>query len=113
MIIQQRKPIFDESYSDNRQLFTWSAVAILSATFFLRYHSFMTLFKHNITNPSTYSETYFNGLQNDMLAFFRALFKLKPQLIFDNCIIYFFQKSKILIYFKHKDLYYNCLSRLN
>ena len=34
MLIQKRKPIFDERYYDNRQLFTWSSVAILFATFF-------------------------------------------------------------------------------
>ena len=30
MLIRKREPIFDERYSDNRQLFTWRVVDILS-----------------------------------------------------------------------------------
>ena len=65
----------------------------------LTHNSFMTLFDHNFTNLPTYSETYLNGLQNDMLTLFGFLFELKPQLIFHSCksIILFFSDIKIYI----------------
>ena len=101
MLIQKRKPIFDERYSDNGQLFTWSTVVI-----FLIFNSFVTLFKHNFTNLSKYSKTYLNGLQNDILLnSFGFLFELKPQLIFHSYkICWVSLKSKKLIYMLKKKL---------
>ena len=58
MLILKKEPIFDEREFHNWILFTWSAVAILSAEFFQIYNAIVTLYKHNFTNSSTYSETY-------------------------------------------------------
>ena len=92
MLIQKKEIIFNERYSDNLKSFAWSAFAISSAAFFLIYNAFMTLFKHNFTFFSTYSDTYINGLQKCILSFFKFLFYVKPQLIIQCSKIRFSQK---------------------
>ena len=104
MLIQKKEPIFDERYSDFSKSFAWSAFAILPAAFIFIYNAFLTLFKHNFTNFSTYLEAYINGLQKYMLIFFGFLFKVMPQLIFQSCKICFSQKITDTIFFKHKNL---------
>ena len=99
MVIQKREPIFDEWYSDNK-LFAWSAVAILSAAFFLIHKAFVTLFKHNFTKFSTYSEAYINGLQKHMLSYFGFHFEVNPQLIIQSSKIGFHVKIKDTLFFQ-------------
>ena len=91
----------------------WSAVAILSAALFLKYVAFMTLFKHDFTIFSTYSETYINGLQKHMLSFFGFHFYWSHSWLSKVIKYAFIEKSKIFCLFKHKNLQDICYSELN
>ena len=83
-----------KGYANNWILFTWSALAKLSAALFLIYNAFVTLFKHNFTNFSTHSETYINSLQKHMLIFFGKHFEVRPQLMIQSSKICFHEKIK-------------------
>ena len=82
-------------------------------TLFLIYNAFVTLFKHNFTIFSTYSETYMNDLQRHMHSFFCFHSDMTPQVIIKSSKLCFQEKIKDTLFFKHKNIQYICYSELN
>ena len=104
MLIQKKEPIFDERYSDFSKSFARSAFAILPATFIFIYNAFVTLFKHNFTNFSTYLEAYINGLQ--IVCLFSLDFFLKwCHSWFSKVVKYAFLKKLQIQYFLNIKIY--------